>query len=847
MFIREALVETPLDGRELVDDYVVAGGGGSGTSDASSHGLTAADLNAAMEERAEAGAARKGGGAGGGRVDPAAKRAEANAARQSGGASNSRGREPVIVQGDFLRANGLLRAEIEGLEAKIRRRDVVVDEEQQVDFYRSRLPERVNSVAAFNHWRVEAERSNPRLLYMSRTDLTQRDAQEAGTERFPDTLPVGGNQLPLHYKFEPAEPADGVTLVVPELLLDVVNAEQIAWLVPGMRLEKITALFRALPKSQRKLLVPVPDFAKAALEDLEVEAARLGRLPGFHEWLAQWITQRVGSPVSPLELASLPLPDYLRMNLRVVDPDDRVLAEGRDLLAIKRKLYGTAPAVAAVVPTHATNVAHRAAPTPRGANGGGRDGRERDGVRGAAGPAVSRGGAAGIPEKQASGRGGAAATRGAQAGVRDVVANPVGAQSDARADASSMAAALASAWGVSRPIAGARADAGDGAGPADGVRPGAAGGAGPAGGVRPGAGGGAASTGGVRPGAGGGASSPANARAGNNAVNVGGRAGVAVVGKPTPPASHAGVGGLRSGVALISSAPADAPLHRQWDFGDVPEHRDVERNRLRLVVYPAIEDRGAGVVLVEARNAATADVISRAGIVRLAMLAMPQQAKFVSKRVTDDRELILLSRGLSLRQSLADALTQRAFRECFLPADAPLPRAAQDFTKLLDARRAQLSDVADRLVTTITLMLKEWRAARAALDGLRPGAFADLVAEVNAQLTMLLPPDFIESTPRPWLDYLPRYLKGVTRRIERLPPNVKRDAELAAKVRPFATALRAFLAEPAISGVRPELEELRWMIEEFRVSLFAQELKTMVRVSEKRLEDQVRLVREAQR
>jgi ATP-dependent helicase HrpA len=196
---------------------------------------------------------------------------------------------------------------------------------------------------------------------------------------------------------------------------------------------------------------------------------------------------------------------------------------------------------------------------------------------------------------------------------------------------------------------------------------------------------------------------------------------------------------------------------------------------------------------------------------------------------------------------LADALTQRAFRECFLPADAPLPRTAQDFTKLLDARRAQLSDVADRLATTITLTLKEWRAARAALDGLRPGGFADVVSEVNAQLTMLLPPDFMESTPRPWLDYLPRYFKAVTRRIERLPPNVKRDAELAAKVKPFATALRAFIAEPVITRVRPELEELRWMIEEFRVSLFAQELKTMVRVSEKRLDDQIRLVREAQR
>ena len=334
--------------------------------------------------------------------------------------------------------------------------------------------------------------------------------------------------------------------------------------------------------------------------------------------------------------------------------------------------------------------------------------------------------------------------------------------------------------------------------------------------------------------------------AGGARANAGARPGVAAAPKPTAAVTPSGASGIHFGVALISSAPADAPLHRQWDFGDVPEHRDVERNRLRLVVYPAVEDRGAGVVLVEARNAPTAEAISRAGIVRLAMLALPQQAKFVSKRVTDDRDLVLLSRGLPLRQSLADALTQRAFRECFLLADAPVPRTAQDFNNVLDARRAQLSEAADRLATTITLALKELRAARAALDGLRPGAFADVVAEVNAQLTLLLPPDFIESTPRPWLDYLPRYFKAITRRLERLPPNVKRDAELAAKVKPFATALRAFMAEPAISGARPELEELRWMIEEFRVSLFAQELKTMIRVSEKRLEEQVRRVRDAQ-
>ena len=802
-----------------------------------------------------------------------------------------------------------LRAEIESLEAKIRRRDVVVDEEHQVDFYRSRIPERVNSVAAFNHWRVEAERTNAQLLYMSRADLTQRDAEEAGAERFPDHWPIGGNLLPLEYKFEPAEPADGVTLVVPELLLDVVNAEQLAWLVPGMRLEKIVAVFRALPKAQRKLLVPVPDFAKAALDDVAVAADRLGRLPPFHEWLAQWITQRVGSTVTPLELTALPLPDFLRMNLRVLDADDRVLAEGRDLLAIKRKLYAVAPPVS----TGVTGVSPRAATPPRAVtpsrrpNGGvGGAGIRGAGVRdgGVRSGGVRDSGVGESNERESARQGGAGragssgAALAAQAGARGAGAvsgaQSAAAQSGAGQDAESMASLLASAWGVSGPTSNAQSgrkgsaesasgayaggrggtgpssDARDGGrggtGPTSGARDGGRGGAGPTSGARDGGKVGSHAIAGPRVGVGGSkaqtsAGAPAGAGAvvgaqvhagakGGVAAATSGRAGMTAGVKPAGLVVSTGARSgsfSRAGAVLASSAAADAPLHRQWDFGNVAEHREVERNRLRLVVYPAVEDRVTGVALVEARNAPAADEISRAGIVRLAMLALPQQAKYVSKRVTDDRDLILLSRGLSLRQSLADALTQRAFRECFLPEDVPLPRTAQEFTKVLDGRRAQLSEVADRLATTVTSTLKEWRAARAALDGLRTGSFADVVAEVNAQLGLLLPPDFIESTPRPWLDYLPRYLKAVNRRIERLPPNVRRDAELAAKVRPFAGALRTFMAEPVISGVRPELEELRWMIEEFRVSLFAQELKTMVRVSEKRLEEQVRLVRESQR
>ena len=556
------------------------------------------------------------------------------------------------IRGDFLHANRKLREEVEALEAKIRRRDILVDEQAQMQFYAKRIPERVTTVQAFEHWRASAERENPRVLYMSLADLMGRDVPEAAPDRFPNDLQVGGNRLPLHYKFEPAEPNDGVTLVVPEPLVDVLQPDRLAWLVPGLRLEKVTAVFRALPKALRKPLVPVPDNAREALAEVDDGKP----LPGFYEWLAQWVTRRVGSPVTAAELAALALPDFLRMNIRVVDANDRVIAEGRDLAAIRRKLFG---------------------------NG-------------------------------------------------------------------------ATASGAQRPESG---------GPNAGAR---------------------------------------------------GSAG-------TP--------------------PDGSKLHRQWDFGVLAEKIEVERNRLRLAVYPAVEDRTVGVALVEARSPADAEQISRNGLVRLAMLLLPQQAKYVAKRMSDDRELVLLSRGLPLEGSVADALARRSFRECFLPAEVPLPRDEKAFASLLDTRRSQLNEIADRLSSIVTLVFKEWRAVRLALDKLTSPSFSAAVTDTNAQLTALLPPGFIESTPRPYLDYLPRYLKAIARRLERLPANAKRDAELAAKVKPFRTALQGLLSQLTRPSVPPELLQLRWMIEEYRVSLFAQELKTMLKVSDKRLAEQLEAAR----
>jgi len=592
--------------------------------------------------------------------------------RGGGHGGRGRGRRggSGVIRGDFLHANRKLREEVEALEAKIRRRDILVDEQALMQFYAKRIPERVTTVQAFEHWRASAERENPRVLYMSLSDLMGRDAPDAAPDRFPNDLQVGGNRLPLQYKFEPSEPDDGVTLVVPEPLVDVLQPDRLAWLVPGLRLEKVTAVFRALPKALRKPLVPVPDHARAALAEIGDDssahaAVRTGNvgatdpatnLPGFYEWLAQWVTRRVGAPVTAAELAALALPDFLRMNIRVVDANDRVIAEGRDLTAILRKLFGT-------------------------------------GVSGARRPGPESGGA--------------------NSGVRGSAGNP----------------------------------------------------------------------------------------------------------------------------------PDASKLHRQWDFGVLPEKVEIERNRLRLAVYPAVEDRTAGVAIVEARSAVDAEQISRNGLVRLAMLLLPQQAKYVAKRMSDDRELVLLSRGLPLDGSVADALARRSFRECFLPAEVPLPRDEKTFGTVLDTRRSQLNEIADRLSSIVTSVFKEWRAVRLALDKLTSPSFSDAVADINGQLKTLLPPGFIESVPRPYLDYLPRYLKAIARRLERLPANAKRDAELAAKVRPFTTALQSLLSQLTRPTVPPELFQLRWMIEEYRVSLFAQELKTMLKVSDKRLAEQLEAAR----
>ena len=238
----------------------------------------------------------------------------------------------------FFHHNRRLIEEVEQLEHKSRRNDVLVDEEALFSFYDARIPSDVCTGARFERWRKRAERDTPRLLYLSREELMRHAATHICEHRFPDQLVVDGVRLPLSYHFEPGHPRDGVTVVTPLELLNQLHPDRFEWLVPALLEEKITLLLRGLPKAIRRNFVPVPDYARACVEAmqpgdgalLEALSAHLHRISGERVPLEMWSPQT--------------LPDHLRMNFRVVDEKGESIAEGRELAVLQRSLGSRARA-----------------------------------------------------------------------------------------------------------------------------------------------------------------------------------------------------------------------------------------------------------------------------------------------------------------------------------------------------------------------------------------------------------------------------------------------------------------------------------------------------------------------
>jgi ATP-dependent helicase HrpA len=245
----------------------------------------------------------------------------------------------ALVEGDwqthheFFHENRSLLAEVEDLENRARRRDILVDDEALFEFYDKRLPADVVSGRHFDAWWKKARRTDPDLLSFEKSMLINDGAGGISAGDYPDVWVLDGElRLPLTYQFEPGTEADGVTVHIPLPVLARIASEPFEWQVPGLRKDLVTALIRSLPKPVRRNFVPVPDFATDALTRLTPGQGSL--LEALEREL-----HYLGGVAVPREAWDLSkVPEHLRMTFRVEDEHGKTLAEGKDLAALRHQL-----------------------------------------------------------------------------------------------------------------------------------------------------------------------------------------------------------------------------------------------------------------------------------------------------------------------------------------------------------------------------------------------------------------------------------------------------------------------------------------------------------------------------
>jgi ATP-dependent helicase HrpA len=537
----------------------------------------------------------------------------------------------ALVEGDwdsraaFFQHNQRLVREIEKLEHKSRRPDVLVDDELIFAFYDSLVPAGIHNGAAFEAWRADAERADAQRLFLKREDLMRHEAAGITTDLFPPVLEMAGRSLALEYLHDPGGPRDGVTMTVPLVALNQVSAARCEWLVPGLLKEKVQLLAKSLPQKLRHRLGPLAEFSA------EFAAAVPASDTPLTQTIARYAreTRELAVPVDGFRPETVPA--HLWMNFRVLDEHGRQLGLGRNLAQLRAEL-----------------------------------GRQAG-------------------EQFAALAGGAAA----QAGLTD------------------------------------------------------------------------------------------------------------------------------------------------WSFGPLEDVMELKRGGQTLIGHPALVDRGESVDLEVFDAHDRAQATHRAGLRRLFMLRLKEQARYIEKNLPGLQAMALQYAGLGDANGLRAQLVAAAF-ELACMAD-PLPRTAEAFARRCGEARPRLALIAQELARLVGAILAEHQAVQKKLQAAK--AFPEAVRDIAAQLARLMPKDFVVATSWERLQHFPRYLKAAGLRLEKLRADPTRDARALAELGPLeAQWLREDARQRKSGGADRQLEQFRWLLEELRVQLFAQELRTPVPVSAKRLQ-----------
>lgn len=240
----------------------------------------------------------------------------------------------ALVEGDmrqplaFMARNQQMIDELRSLEDKVRRRDVMVSDEDLFLFYRDRLPFNVFDIRSLEQW-LET-RGHEASLHMGEADLLRKPPEDDELAMFPDTLTLGDKEFSCHYRYDPGTSDDGVTVRIPDIDAPTLLPDRLDWLVPGLLREKIAAMIRGLPKVYRKRLVPINDTVDRILSELpRTEKSLVGQLGRF-------IYERFNIDIPSSAWPDEDLPEHLRMRISILGPDGQEVRAGRDLSMLQQ-------------------------------------------------------------------------------------------------------------------------------------------------------------------------------------------------------------------------------------------------------------------------------------------------------------------------------------------------------------------------------------------------------------------------------------------------------------------------------------------------------------------------------
>jgi ATP-dependent helicase HrpA len=276
----------------------------------------------------------------------------------------------------------------------------------------------------------------------------------------------------------------------------------------------------------------------------------------------------------------------------------------------------------------------------------------------------------------------------------------------------------------------------------------------------------------------------------------------------------------------------------RWDFGSLPQVVESRANGVLVKGFPALVDKGDSVSIEVFDTAAEAMCYSRSGMRRLFMLELPQQMQYMKKNLPNlnamCRHFASIGRREELEADLVSAIVDRAFL-----SDVTEVRRQDEFYRRRDQGRAELMTIANGICQDVSVILERFHEIQQRISGPVPAAWLRAVADLRDQLQELVYRGFVTSTPPERLAHIPRFLCAINLRLDKLERDPARDKKKAAQIAPFWQAWKQYRKPRALD---PEAIRYRWMVEEFRVSLFAQELGTSVPVSQERLRKQWRRI-----